>query len=163
MQASFSVMIQSIHKHQAVSDAATTPQREKICPNQKPHKLFPAYIPPDPHFIGRDDIVDAAQAYFLDHCPVPDESPPFLALIGMPGTGKTSLARMIIQNVGGSYDYVFILSAASEPKLLKDFKDVFRLLDLGAGLDVPENMICGLVISHLTKTGGFLHAFFNRG
>ncbi|KAK5654035.1 hypothetical protein OQA88_7713 [Cercophora sp. LCS_1] len=115
--------------------------------------VFPAYPPDDPYFVGRGDILKEAQAYLSDHASNVDQTPPCVALIGMPGMGKTSLAKRIIRETKCSYDYILFLSAESEPKLLQDFKGICRLLELGGTLDTESGQaICGIVINHLTKT-----------
>ena len=74
--------------------------------------------------------------------------------------GKTSLAKRIIGDTKEQdYDYIFILSAEYESKLLQDFKAVFDLLRLDeAGkmaADTKPEVIRGLVVRHLAETGTF--------
>ncbi|KAK0624305.1 hypothetical protein B0T14DRAFT_565586 [Immersiella caudata] len=78
-EASFSTMIQFVPELHPVGDsnAATTPQRQRSL-NRRPHKIFPPYIPPDRHFIGRDDIVDAAEAHFSEYRHTPERAPTVL-------------------------------------------------------------------------------------
>lgn len=70
--------------------------------------------------------------------------------------GKTSLAMRIVRDTKQQYDYIFVLSAEFESKLLQDFKEVFRLLRLDQGqnmpMDTPLEVIRASVVDHLTKT-----------
>lgn len=115
---------------------------------------YPAHIPHDPHFVGRQDLLEQMEAYLSDHSACTTKPPPSVVLVAMPGMGKTSLAKRFIQSCESSYDYVFLLSAETEPKLLQDFKNVSRLL--GLQNDIQEGSVrdaCGPVIHHLVETG----------
>lgn len=99
-------------------------------------------------------MLENACAYLSDHGLGIAQPPPCVVLVGKPGMGKTTLAKRIIQHTGSNYDYVFLLSAESEPKLLQGFKDAFRLLSLHRdGQDESGRVISGLLISHLMETG----------
>lgn len=73
--------------------------------------------------------------------------------------GKTSLAKRIIRDTRKHYDYVFLLSAEFESKLLQDFKSVFHLLELGERERMPADthleVFRELVVRHLTETSKF--------
>lgn len=69
----------------------------------------------------------------------------------MPGVGKTSLARKVLQLELVNYDYTFIVSAESSSKMLQDITEIGRMLGLGKEV-ADVNHKKALVLDHLSKS-----------
>ncbi len=122
--------------------------------SQGPRKevTYPVCITPDPHFFGRENMLGEMQSSLSKSRG--DGWPPSVALVGTPGAGKTSLAKCYLDRSRPDYDYLFLVSAESRPKLTQDFSDICRLLGLAAdGEDDAHVLAKDLVLDYLIKSG----------
>lgn len=112
---------------------------------------FPLYISEDPHFFGREELLKEITGHLLHN--LGDRRPGCVALTGIPGVGKTCLAKRVQCKMKGNYDRLLWFSAETRSKLLQDFLEVSRILNLSpkSALDDVE-VVREMVLDHITNS-----------
>ncbi|KAI1128111.1 hypothetical protein F5Y10DRAFT_292289 [Nemania abortiva] len=80
-------------------------------------------------------------------------SPAYVALVGTPGVGKTSLAKQFfhLEKQNCYYKYLFLIPADNRAKIYRAFTEIYQSLGLGATGAANTELVNELVLEHLAQ------------